>query len=750
MNTRNEWNQHVENLNHSFEKALALTKETEEYFGDYVMMDEERAILNTQWKNWKDNRFEIVVVGEFSTGKSTFINALLRKNVLPSKVTPTTATINFIRHVEQGDGTEKAVINFFNGNKVEASFDQLEKYVTEMSEEHNVVEEISHVDIFVDSKYLTEGVVIVDTPGLQALHPEHEKITKEQIKKSNASVLLFNMEQPGKRSEFMFLKDLSDSIDRIFFVGNRMDGVPENEISDVVNSLESALKVNDYQSIPEEYAKVFPISALQALKGRDKNTMTKRWQGWSSEELIEASRFAEFESRLEEYLFQGEKTKDVIRAPYNALSSFYEQLQNKMNQIEVLISGEISIEVLQKEKERLAEEVELRKLQLQDQERNLKNLFQDVVYEHEKDFNERKEHEKKFFVEQISEMELIEDLEDEAPNIMINLNKSFQKLVDQGINDLSNQLEMQMRREITDFEVSIEEYSNNKIESLTSKKIMIEKNLATASSQTDIKFINEQFSEEAAALEEQRELLKQKQKLEYELDGLKSEGNLVKSQYQRKDDFLNKLLQSTDATRKEYGVIKKRRFWRDKKGMVDVPSEDYVRKVKEKQELMDKNEDKERKILASKNQLENELALNDSEFETTQDYFEARKEFKKRKEEERIKRLGERTKLEERRLSREKKKVIREIEDVFESLRREYRSLLRGLDALTLARQEIEGYIQNKDIELNIKLKDLDSKEKLLQENAQKQEVYRGNLQIVRTKAEQEKGNVVSLLVEAL
>ena len=79
MNTRNEWNEHVENLNRSFEKALALTKETEEYFGDYVMLDEDRAVLNTQLKNWKDNRFEIVVVGEFSTGKSTFINALLRK-----------------------------------------------------------------------------------------------------------------------------------------------------------------------------------------------------------------------------------------------------------------------------------------------------------------------------------------------------------------------------------------------------------------------------------------------------------------------------------------------------------------------------------------------------------------------------------------------------------------------------------------------------------------------------------------------
>ena len=51
-----------------------------------------------------------------------------------------------------------------------------------MSGNHNVVEEISHVDIFVESQYLTEGVVIVDTPGLQALHPEHEKLRKNKSK----------------------------------------------------------------------------------------------------------------------------------------------------------------------------------------------------------------------------------------------------------------------------------------------------------------------------------------------------------------------------------------------------------------------------------------------------------------------------------------------------------------------------------------------------------------------------------------
>ena len=65
-----------------------------------------------------------------------------------------------------------------------------------------------------------------------------------------------------------------------------------------------------------------------------------------------------------------------------------------------------------------------------------------------------------------------------------------------------------MRREITDFEVSIEEYSNHKIESLTSNEIKVATNLETENSQMDAKAINDQFSEEAAALDEQMGLLR--------------------------------------------------------------------------------------------------------------------------------------------------------------------------------------------------------------------------------------------------
>ena len=84
----------------------------------------------------------------------------------------------------------------------------------------------------------------------------------------------------------------------------------------------------------------------------------------------------------------------------------------------------------------------------------------------------------------------------------------------------------------------------------------------------------------------------------------------------------------------------------------------------------------------------------------------------------------------------------------FESLRREYRSLLRGLDALKLAQQGIESYIQEKDVELNFKLKDLEAKVKLLDENAQKQESYRINADMIYAKVEKENESITNFLLE--
>lgn len=747
MNQRESWQEQVNNMEISFQKAKTLGEEAAGLFSEYINLNEENEVLASHSQNWKEKRFEIVVVGEFSTGKSTFINALLQKEVLPSKVTPTTATINYIRHIDEGDDEEKAVIHFYNGDKKTVKFNELVDYVTEMSEKIRVVDQVSYVDLFVDSPYLKDGVVIVDTPGLQALHPEHERITKEQIKRSNASVLLFNMEQPGKRSEFSFLKDLSDSIDRIFFVGNRMDGVPEDELEEVVESLETALRTNEYQPIPEEQAKLFPISALQALKGKDPSVETMHWKNWTSQQLIKKSRFNDFEHRIEEYLFNGEKARDVIRTPIQAVNHYYEQLREKIGQIEVMISGEISVEQLRTERARLIEEVELRKLQLQEQQRNLKNLYQDVIHQHEGTFNERRENLLQIFIEQVVSIQLIEDLEEEASSIVIDINRKIQQLIDQSLQDLSDQVELTMQREISDFELKLEEDITDSINQIGMEQISVSIETKKRSFTEVTNEVEERFVLEAARLEEEKKLVQNKLKYQHELAMAKERQMLQSENQEAEVRFHDFLLNNTGAKIQVYSVIKERKIWFDKKGMVDVPNHEYERLVKEKKQIMKQQHTEQLDLQKDLEVLSNRIANSQSEFYDIQDYYEARRELQGKKDKERLNRIQEMSKAEERQLKREQKKIIREFETIFDTLRRNYRSLLRELDALKMAEKSIETYIEEKDFELNKKLQELETKEKLIKENTDKRETYKNNTKVILDKIKTEYESVTSLLI---
>lgn len=58
-------------------------------------------------ENVADGLFSIVLVGEFSAGKSMFLNALMHQKILPTWSSETTATVNFLRHSSMAPNGEK-------------------------------------------------------------------------------------------------------------------------------------------------------------------------------------------------------------------------------------------------------------------------------------------------------------------------------------------------------------------------------------------------------------------------------------------------------------------------------------------------------------------------------------------------------------------------------------------------------------------------------------------------------------------
>lgn len=106
------------------------------------------------------DRIRVLVAGEAKRGKSTIVNALLGRDVLPTGVTPVTAVATVVRH-----GTpERLTARFADGRREDRGLEELPALVTERGNPGNRLG-LSNVTVHLDAELPARGVEIVDTPG---------------------------------------------------------------------------------------------------------------------------------------------------------------------------------------------------------------------------------------------------------------------------------------------------------------------------------------------------------------------------------------------------------------------------------------------------------------------------------------------------------------------------------------------------------------------------------------------------------
>jgi len=294
---------------------------------------DEAQSLQVLMDNVEKDVFSIVVVGEFSAGKSTFLNAMMHKRVLPSNSGETTATVNFLRHASCAPNGEAGIVYYRSPEGRTETLQDLELSTVENvvstkgdDGEDTVAARIDHVDLFFDSDFLKDGVMLVDSPGLSGLAAHHREITEEQIRHSNACIFLFNACQPGSKSNFEFLHDLKNWNSNTFFALNKVDQINEGE-GKSVEEVTEYIKKTYCEQFPEEkeMPHIWPISAKKALAARDKSIQKIKGpfgvQPIETEEdrraLENASRMEAFEDRLWDYLTNGERARDQLCGPLN-------------------------------------------------------------------------------------------------------------------------------------------------------------------------------------------------------------------------------------------------------------------------------------------------------------------------------------------------------------------------------------------------------------------------------------------------
>ena len=215
------------------EKLLALLDDAQKFM---VVQEkpEDAAALQKLGQNIEEGLFSIVLIGAFSAGKSTFLNALMHKRILPSYTRETTAAVNFLRHASKAPHGEPGIVYYRDGSTEvlpDLSVDTLTQYVTvgTGTERNHVPETTERVDLFLESRFLEDGVMLIDSPGLNGITENLESITRQQIKESHASIFMFSAGQPGSKTDFEILRDLRAQCGRIFIVLNKIDDIKSGE-----------------------------------------------------------------------------------------------------------------------------------------------------------------------------------------------------------------------------------------------------------------------------------------------------------------------------------------------------------------------------------------------------------------------------------------------------------------------------------------------------------------------------------------
>jgi small GTP-binding protein len=177
-----------------------------------------------------DELFLLVIVGEFNSGKSAFINALAGSRIVQEGVTPTTAQINVLQYGEA-----------------------IERQVRE-----------SALHVITAPVPLLRDIHIVDTPGTNAVIREHERITSEFVPRSDLVIFVTSADRPFTETERAFMEQVRGWGKKVVIVVNKVDILDgQSEIEQVLGFIAgSARELLGFS--PE----VFPVSARLALKAK--------------------------------------------------------------------------------------------------------------------------------------------------------------------------------------------------------------------------------------------------------------------------------------------------------------------------------------------------------------------------------------------------------------------------------------------------------------------------------------------------
>ena len=172
-------------------------------FSQHMQLEGNVSAVDDVLRRLAEDTFSVAIVGEFKRGKSTLINALLEKDVLPTDVVPTTATINRVTY----SVTPFVRIEYNDGKTEDIEIDKLNDYVTKLTpESEQIARTVKIATVYYPVNYCKNGVTIIDTPGLND-DEAMTNVTLSVLPQIDAAIMVMMAGSPFSQYECDFLEN---------------------------------------------------------------------------------------------------------------------------------------------------------------------------------------------------------------------------------------------------------------------------------------------------------------------------------------------------------------------------------------------------------------------------------------------------------------------------------------------------------------------------------------------------------------
>lgn len=310
----------------------------------------------------------LVVLGEFSRGKSSLVNALLGIELLPTAVQATTAINTFVRMLPEGRSERFIRIHFQDGRPAQeipwTDDTALERWGTELDESHaDARKQVDYIEAFMSHPLLAKGLVLVDTPGLQSVMAHHEAITRKAIAEAHIALWVQNTSQlGGAATEWDFLSDtIRNNFRKFITVIGWWDKVLDpDDARDQRKPLEErvAEKLNVVKSNFMKYLQ--DACEVEQLTNADHLIpVSARWAMSKDTSQQSRSGIDLLAKRIAEMFSSGEALEQVYGKPLKQLSNIQRQLAEGLNDEIQQLESDKTLEMRARELEVFDQDIKL-------------------------------------------------------------------------------------------------------------------------------------------------------------------------------------------------------------------------------------------------------------------------------------------------------------------------------------------------------------------------------------------------------